>query len=60
MGVIYLKKIPSEITRFTNGTLEKKFATRKSRNKNFMKFNPAQYAIDSEEFLWTCSSIFES
>ncbi len=31
MGVIYLKKIPSEITRFTNGTLEKKFGTRKSR-----------------------------
>jgi hypothetical protein len=42
--------LPSQITRFTNGTLEKKFGTRKSRNKNFMKLNPAQYAIDSEEY----------
>jgi hypothetical protein len=45
-----LKNLPSQITRFANGTLEKKIGTRKSRNKNFMKLNPAQYAIDSEEY----------
>ena len=45
-----LKNLSLQITRFTNGTIEKKFGTRKSRSKNFMKLNPAQYAIDSEEY----------
>jgi hypothetical protein len=39
-----------DITRFTNGTLEKKFGTRKSRSKNHLKLNPPQYAIDSEDY----------
>ena len=45
-----LKNLSEHITRFTNGTLEKKFGTRKSRSKTFLKLNPSQYAIDSEKY----------
>ena len=56
-----LKDLPeNNLTRFTNGTLEKKFGTRKSRSKNHLKLNPAQYAIDSQDYANGLATQFKS